>query len=280
MIGWLVAGARYAVTYIESLDYFLLDMKHSCLVRYRSLTADRCDSTGNTSNSCSSQHAAGEASAVVRLDCAGASLSWIVIQVAFAILTNNTTVFVVTEHSLKKLLSQSIANLETEEGSKTCIPVTFVVHEEEEEERGGAVQVFNFRYTPLHRHACTGHILVPSILPSLDQLLAKEVQTLSYLQEKYSRNHHSYAHDDTHTEILSPRDRDRQRYCLIDELMDEFDLLGDEERNCFVAERSAYLLARAKACSTFYSRTLASTSTLSEAPVISGQTLLEVHETL
>ena len=93
-------------------------------------------------------------------------------------------------------------------------------------------------------------ILVPSILPSLDQLLRREVQTLPYLQHKYG------AH--------------------IADLMDEFDLLSDEERGCFVAQRSMYLLGRVRDSSAFYARTLSS-NVLSSAPVISGQTLLEVR---
>jgi hypothetical protein len=109
-----------------------------------------------------------------------------------------------------------------------------------------------FTYTPLlHEETeTTRQVIVPSISPSLDQLLHKEVQTLPYLQEKYG------AH--------------------VAELMDEFDLLSDEERDLFVAERSSYLLSQVRQSSAYYARTLSS-NTLSSAPTITGHTLLEVN---
>ena len=225
-------GVREAVDYIEALDYFMMDMKAGCLFRYGSLTSscgvDRKD--------------------VVVFDCTAASLCWVVIQVAYAIITQNTSDFIVPE-AFQRILQATLLSLD--DGSwGSCISFTCA------NQSGGSEinsSFYSFSFSPLLHHettgGITGGIIIPSISPSLQQLLHKEVQTLSYLQEKYSNN--------------------------LEHLTDEFDLLDDEIRARYVTERSMYLLATVRRTSEYYSRTLSSDE-LSFAPVICGQTLLDV----
>jgi hypothetical protein len=216
------------VQYIESLDYFLLDMKNSCLFRYRTRTS-----------------IAGE-EVLVGVDCEGAPLSWVAIQVALALLTGQDTVFSGTG-AARELLLASLAGTEGGSAAGSCI--RFASAGADDTDTAGAA-AFSFVYTPLRLDDSTGQVIVPSISPSLAQLLCKDIQTLSYLQDKYGSH--------------------------VSELMDEFDLLESEERDRFVVERSAYLLSQVRASSAYYARSLSSND-LGSAPVINGLTLLEVH---
>jgi hypothetical protein len=195
-------------------------MKNNCIYRYHSYTT----------------------AVVVRIDCTKASLAWTVIQVAFALLTNNTTLFIVSE-AMKAMLTDSLASTEGDrDGSVTFANAT--------EDTSSVIHhpiALSFSYSPLHQDDQTGQVIIPSIIPSLSQLLKKEIQTVSYLRDKYG----------------------------VEELMDEFDLLPDEQRNRYVTDRSTYLLSQVRQSSQYYASTL-SNNVLSSAPIITGQTLLEV----
>ena len=222
----LIAGARHAVQYIEALDYFMVDMKNSCLFRYRNI------STGSATH--------------VVIDCTGACLAWIVIQLAFAIIVNNITIFVVPDDdddNVKNMLRGSVESLDRGRSAQD------IIFSSDSSCHHAHQRSYIFYYTPLHHHRDTGRVIIPSIIPSITQLLHKEIQTITYLQDKYGP--------------------------FVQDLMDEFDLLGNEERDQFVAERSAHLLSRVRQSSGFYARTLRS-DCLAEAPIITGQTLLEV----
>ena len=145
----MCAGVRYAVKYIESIDYFMLDMKNSCLIRYFSCTSDNGSSGSRGRDGTPVQE---QETAAVRVDCTGARLTWIVIQVVFAILTNNNTVFVIPDPEVKALLSHSVASLLEEVAGTGVVPVTIALDGEEEQRK----VVCTFRYTPLQHDANTG----------------------------------------------------------------------------------------------------------------------------
>mmetsp|Transcript_33579 Transcript_33579/g.62652 ORF Transcript_33579/g.62652 Transcript_33579/m.62652 type:complete len:236 (-) Transcript_33579:549-1256(-) len=214
-------------------------MKAGCVVRHRSATASDCDCD------CDDPYSGG----VILLDCAGASLCWTAIQVAFALLTENTTEFIVCE-AWRDLLQQSL--LDIDDGSWGQSITFSVAAATTGSVVGAATRKACLRFSPGHllHHEGTGEVLIPSIAPSLDQLLCKEAQSLHYLQDKYGSG--------------------------VQELMDEFDLLPDEARDQLVHDRSAYLLDTVRQSSPYYARTLASND-LNDAPVITGRTLLEVN---
>lgn len=158
--------------YLESLDYYMLDMKNSCLVRYRSCTAssssydndivDDSSSSGSSSDSGSgggqglvqTTSATSEEALAVCVDCTGASLSWTVIQVVFAILTNNTTVFVVPDPQVRELLRRSVAGLEaaaaagSQEAQEECAGEIGVTGRKDDKEENN-----NYAIPPPHSHS-------------------------------------------------------------------------------------------------------------------------------
>ena len=220
----MITGARYAVKYIESLDYFMLDMKNECLIRY-----------------CKKRDG-------LQIDCSGACMTWVVIQAALTLLSGNAAVFIISDNATKDLLCDCLDSI----GADTIgnIAVTDdVISLENGKDAQCSLSANCLTYSPIQFNESNNQVIVPSIRPSLDQMLDKEVESLGYLQEKYDVE--------------------------LSELMDEFDLLDDIERDKFVKERSTYLLCEVRKSSAYYASTLTSDDLLC-APCISGRTLLEV----
>jgi phenylacetate-coenzyme A ligase PaaK-like adenylate-forming protein len=184
------------VHFVEALSFYMLDIRQLFIYRYRSR---------------------GE----VCIDCSFAHVHWVVVQIAFAIMTGNHTVMFMTEELHAKLKSQ-LQVLESCLRVSTHGPLPF--------DPGLS---FDFSYDAsndvLFNELITednSAFFLESTNPSISNLLIREVKEWTHLRVLYG-------------DVVSMP-------------MDEFDLLSDDRRAVFVRERAQYVAQEIRQLCPFY----------------------------
>ena len=182
---------------------------------------------------------------LVCIDCEGADSIWVIIQMAFALIAGNQTQMLGVAPAL---CEQLMAHC-----SGTCV-VFLTGRDEIEENDGPSYRRFSFAEDQTELVMEDGILNLASVGPGLAQLVRRETRR---------RTLYSAASGDD------------------DDALDEIDVLPDDERSAFVAERLAFVLEQALRNSGFYRSAGLSGSdrrsvcpSLADFPIVDGNTLL------